>query len=108
MKEAFTDNAFAAYRKLAMVRQLAGFEGVEIEKLTKQAFITGFPNTISIEFQQSPNMKAMTMGDLLARARVLTTIKDLNQNMIAAVRSSGGGATTPGKSGPNTSVTCYR
>ena len=125
LKEVFTDNAFAAYRKLTMVRWagervdvfankirqligLAGFEGAEMEKLTKLAFVTGFPNTISIELQQSPNIKAMTMRDLLARVRVLTTTEDPNQNMVAAVRSSGGGATPPGKSGPNAVVTCYR
>ena len=125
LKEAFTDNAFAAYRKLTMVRWagervdvfankirkligLAGFKGAEMEKLAKLAFVTGFPNTISIELQQSPNIKAMTMGYLLARARVLTTTEDPNQNMIAVVRSFGGGATHPGKSGPNAIVTCYR
>ena len=69
LKEAFTDNAFAAYRKLTLVRWagervdvfaskirqligLAGFEGAETEKLTKLAFIIGFPNTISIELCQ--------------------------------------------------------
>ena len=76
LKEAFTDNMFTAYRKLTMVRWadkcvftnkirqligLAGFEDAEMEKLTKQAFVTGFPNTISIKLQQSPNIKAMTM-----------------------------------------------
>ena len=50
----------------------------------------------------------MTMGDLLARVRVLMTTKDPNQNMIAAVRSSGDGATPLDKSSPNASVTCYR
>ena len=74
-----------------------------MEKLTKLVFVTGFPNTISIELQQSPNIKAMTMRYLLARARVLTTTKDPSQDMIAAVHSSGGVATPPSKSGPNTS-----
>ena len=76
--------------KIKQLIGLAGFEGAEMEKLTKLAFITGFPNTISIKLQQSPNIKAMTMGDLLAR--VLTTTEDPNQDMIAAVHSSGGGA----------------
>ena len=34
--------------------------------------------------------------------------KDPSQDMIATVRSSGGGATPHDKSGPNTSITCYR
>ena len=100
LKEAFTDNVFATYRKLTMVRWasermdvytnkirqligLAGFEGAEMEKLTKLAFVTGFPNTISTELQQSPNIKVITMGDQLARARVLTMTEDSNQNMTA-------------------------
>ena len=68
LKEAFTDGAFTAYRKLTMVswagervdvyadkiRQLAGltgFEGAGMERFTKLAFVTGFPNAISIELQ---------------------------------------------------------
>ena len=107
LKEAFTDNEFAVYRKLTMVRWagervdvfvnkirqligLAKFEGVEMEKLTKLAFVTGFPNTISIELQQSPNIKAKTMGELLARERVLMMTKDQSQDIIVAVHSSGG------------------
>ena len=82
-KEAFTDSTFTAYRKLTMVRWagervdvyankirqlagLAGFEGPGLERFTKLAFITGFPNAISIEHQQAPNIKTLAMGDLLA------------------------------------------
>ena len=66
LKEAFTDDAFTAYRKLTMVKwagkhmdvfvnkikqliRLARFEGAEMERLSKLAFITEFPDTISIE-----------------------------------------------------------
>ena len=75
LKEAFTDNAFAAYRRLAMVRWagervevfankirqligLAGFEGAEMENLTKVAFFTGFPNTI----YRTPTVMFMPTG----------------------------------------------
>ena len=68
VKEAFTDNAFTAYRKLTLVRWagervdiyankirqlagLAGFEGAGLERFMKLAFVTGFPNTISTEWQ---------------------------------------------------------
>ena len=61
--EPFKDGAFTAYRKLTMVRWpgervdvyankirqlagLAGFEGAGLEKFTKLAFVTGFPNAI--------------------------------------------------------------
>ena len=60
------DSAFTAYRKLIMVRWagervdvyankirqlagLAGFEGAGLERFPKLAFVTGFPNAISIE-----------------------------------------------------------
>ena len=66
LKEAFTDSTFTEYRKLTMVRWadervdvyankirqlagLAGFEGAGLERFTELAFVTGFPNAISIE-----------------------------------------------------------
>ena len=79
LKEAFMDGAFTAYRKLTMVRWagehvniirqlagLAGFEGAGLERFTKVAFVIGFPNAISIQLQQAPNIKTLAMGDLLA------------------------------------------
>ena len=81
LKEAFTDGAFTAYRKLTMVRwagecvdayankirQLAGFEGVGLERFMKLlAFVTGFPNAILIELQEALNIETLAMGDLLA------------------------------------------
>ena len=70
LKEAFMEGTFAAYRKLTMVRragecvdvyankirQLAGFEGAGLERFRKLAFVTGFPNAISIELQQALNI----------------------------------------------------
>ena len=66
LKEAFTDSTFSAYRKFTMVRwagervdiyakkirQLTGlprFKGAGLERFMKLAFVTGFPNAISIE-----------------------------------------------------------
>ena len=80
LKEAFTDGAFTVYRKLAMVRwvggrvavyankisQFAGFKGAGLERFTKLGFVTDFPNAISIELQQAPNIETLAMGDLLA------------------------------------------
>ena len=98
LKEAFMDGVFTAYRKLTMVRwagervdvyankirQLAGFKGAWLERFTKLAFVTGFPNAVSIELQQGPNIETLAMRDLLAQARVLTT-GDQSQDMAVAV-----------------------
>ncbi|CAE1289135.1 unnamed protein product [Acanthosepion pharaonis] len=84
LKQAFTDDAFSAYRKLTMVRwtdehvdvyankvrqfvRLAGFKGAEMERLTKLAFFMGFPDAISFELRQALNVEALTVGELLTR-----------------------------------------
>ncbi|CAE1293201.1 CNBP [Acanthosepion pharaonis] len=125
LKQAFTDDAFSAYRKLTMVRwtgervdvyankvrqfvRLTGFEGAEMERLTKLAFIMGFPDVISLELRQAPNVEALTVGKFLARARVLTTTGNESQNVVVAVRPPRSVGASPTKSGPRTSVTCYR
>ena len=93
LKDAYTDNAFAAYRKVSMIwwagervdvyankiRQLvglAGFKGDGLQRLTNLTFVTGFPDTVSIGLQQAPNIEALTMGDLISRARVLTATEE--------------------------------
>ena len=121
LKEAFTDDAFTAYRKVTMIRwagkcmdvyankirQLVGlarFKEDGLERLTKLTFVTGFPDTISIRLQQVSNIKAMTMGDLISRARVLTTAEEQNQDVVADTHSPHNSA----RSSPSTNVTCYR
>ena len=116
LKEVFTDNAFAAYRKVTMIRwagehvdiyankirQLVGlarFNGDELERLTKLTFIAGFPKTISFGLQQAPNIKALTMRDLISRVRVVTTTEDV----VAATRSPHSSA----RSSPSTNVVIY-
>ena len=124
LKAAFTDGAFTAYRKLTMVRWagecvnvcfnkirqlagLAGFKGAGLERFTKLAFVTGFPNAISIELQQALKIKTLAMWDLLVRARVLTT-GDQSQDMVTAVSSTRGGIAPAAKSGSISSVICHR
>ena len=75
LKEAFTDDVFAAYRKVTMImwagelvdvytnkiRQLVGLAGFKeegLERPTKLDFVTGLPDTVSIGLQQVPNIKA--------------------------------------------------
>ena len=94
--------------KIKQLIGLAGFEGAEIERLTKLTFVTGFPDTISNELRQASNIETLTKGDLLARARVLTTTEDQSQDVVAAVRSPHSGATPPVKSDPLASITCYK
>ena len=124
LKEAYTDGAFTAYRKLTMVRWagehvdvyankirqlvgLAGFEGAGVEKFTNLAFATGFPNAILIELQQAPNIESLAMGDLLARARLWTT-GDQSQNAAAAVSSLRSGIAPAAKSSSISNVVCHR
>ncbi|CAE1234399.1 unnamed protein product [Acanthosepion pharaonis] len=125
LKQAFTDNAFSAYRNLTMVmwtgervdiyankiRQLVGlaeFEEAEMERLTKLAFVMRFPDTISLELRQAPNVEALTVGELLARARVLTTTGDESQDVVVAVRPPRSDSASPTKNVSLTSVTCFR
>ena len=128
LKEAFTDGAFSAYRKLTLVKWegervdvyanrirqlvgLAGFEGVGLDRLARLAFVMGFPDYISVELQQAPNVETLTMADLMSRARVLTT-RDENRDVAAAVRtdtsaSQQAGSTTKYSQVPRKGPVCY-
>ena len=124
LREAFTDGTFTAYRKLTMVRWagehvdvyankirqlagLAGFKEARLERFTKLAFVTGFPNAISIELQQALNIETLVKGDLLVRARVLTT-GDQSQDVAAAMSSPRGSIAPAAKSGSITDVIYHR
>ena len=71
-----------------------------MERLSKLAFITCFPDTISIEIQQAPLYQTSDHG-----GRVLTMNGDQSQDVVAAVHSPHSGATPPAKSDPITSIT---
>ena len=73
----------------------------------KLAFVTGFPNAISIELQQALNIETLAMGDLLVRARVLTT-GDQSQDVTTAVNSHCSGIAPAAKSGSISNVICHR
>ena len=60
-----------------------------------------FPDTVSIRLQQAPNIEALTMGNLIFRARVLT-IEEWNQ--FAPMRSPHSSS----RNSSSTNVTCYR
>ena len=124
LQEPFTDGTFTAYRKLTMIRWtgervdvyankirqldgLAGFEGAGLERFTKLAFVTGFPNAKLIELQQAPKIETLAMGDLLARARILTT-GDQSQDEVTAVSSLRSGIAPAAKIGSISNVICHR
>ena len=93
--------------KIRQLAGLAGFDGAGLERLTKLAFVTGFPSAISIELQQAPNVETLAMGYLLARARVLTT-GDQSQDVAAAVSSPRGSIAPAAKSGSISNVIRHR
>ena len=84
--------------KIRQLAGLAGFQGVGLERFTKLAFVIDFPNAISIELQQAPKIETLSMGDLLAQARVLTT-GDQSQDVATTVSSPHSGIAPAAKSG---------
>ena len=99
--EVFTDGPFVAYNKLISCRWsgesvdiyanelrrlagLAGFQGAGLDSVVKLQFVTGFPDSISMELQQVTGVKAMAMSSLLPRARVLTSASSISSGAVAA------------------------
>ena len=98
--EAFSDSAFVAYTKLTGAKWtgeavdiyvnelrrlagLAGFTGASCETIVKLAFVTGFPDDISTELQQIPNMKQVHMTEVLTRARILVANRGMATSVAA-------------------------
>ena len=97
---AFTDSPFVAYAKLAQrrwngeqvdvfaneLRRLGGLSGLSgdgLDRVTKFAFVNGFPDNISCELQQVNDIFSMPMSEVLSRARVLVTTR--KENFTASV-----------------------
>ena len=55
---------------------LTGMVGAGLETAVRLAFITGFPDVISMELQQIENVTNMSMSDILSRARVLAANRE--------------------------------
>ena len=94
--------------KIRQLIGLAGFKGAKMKRLTKLAFVMWFLDTISIELQQAVNIKALTMGDLLAWVRMLMTPGERSQDVVVAVHSHCSGAITPAKSDSIARIIGYR
>ena len=101
--KAFSDNQFVAFSKLKAVRwagepvdvyaneirRLArgcGFSGDGAEQLAKLTFITGFPDSISVELQQLPGVEKLKLGDVIPRARVLASNRGVGGVAAAALK----------------------
>ena len=88
--EAFSDSRFVAFGKLKVaswtgepvdvfaneIRRMArasGFVGVGLEEIVKLTFVTGFPENISLELQQTQGIDRMSVSDIMGKARILAS-----------------------------------
>lgn len=104
---AFSDSAHVAYAKMVQKKWsgenidvyaneisrlagLAGFEGESLERLVKLNFVSGLPDSVSVELQQVQGLLDQSIGDIIERARILTS--NIGKcNVIASVKLSGSG-----------------
>ena len=107
---AFSEDSFEAYNKLrrvawtgesvdvyaAEIRRLeglVGYVGQGLKKTVKMAFVSGFPDRISMELQRLTGIDTMEVEELLKHARVLAK----HPNQLGAVATSTGDI--PGEKG---------
>ena len=75
-------------------------KGEEGEQLVKLAFITGFPDSISIELQQIQGVDSMSVGEIIPRARILAgNVSGRSGGVAAPVVGQGGPGSSGGSSG---------
>lgn len=106
LKEAFAQGRFEAYGKLKGLRWkgeqvdvfaneirrlagLAGWNGEGLELAVKLAFITGFPDRVSVELKQVKDIDTESVSDLITRARVLVSGHSEGSQEVAAVAAKG-------------------
>ena len=87
---AFTERPFEAYEKLKgfkwtgesvdvyantikRLAGLAGYVGIGLDQTDKLAFVTGFPDDVSVTLQQLPHIEKMDVSKLLPTARLLVS-----------------------------------
>ena len=102
LKQAFSQGMFVAYGRLKSLRWtgetvdvfaneirrlsvLAGWKGDGLETAVKLAFVTGFPDRISVALQQVQNVESVGMSDLIAQARILTSVGSSDCPEVGAV-----------------------
>ena len=87
---AFTEGPFESYEKLKRFKLtgesvdvyantikrlagLAGYVGIGLDHTSKHAFITGFPDDVSVALQQLPHIERMDVSKLLPTAWLLVS-----------------------------------
>lgn len=106
LKEAFAQGKFEAYGKLKGLRWkgeqvdvfaneirrlagLAGWKGEGLELAVKLAFITGFPDRVSVELKQIQDIDTMSVSALITKARVLVSGHSEGGQEVVAVAAKG-------------------
>lgn len=106
LKEAFAQGRFEAYGKLTGLRWkgeqvdvfaneirrlagLAGWKGEGLELTVKLAFITGFPDRVSVELKQVQDIDTVSVSDLITKARVLVSGHSEGGQEVVAVAANG-------------------
>lgn len=124
LREAFTEGPFEAYEKLKEFKWtgesvdvyansikrlagLAGYVGRGLDQTAKLAFVTGFPDGISMSLQQLPGINTMEIADLIPTARVLTRTRGRNSGTVGAVACSKE-PTDKHAMGSSSTIRCYR
>ena len=106
LKEAFAQGRFEAYGKLKGLRWkgeqvdvfaneirrlagLAGWKGEGLELAVKLAFVTGFPDRVSVELKQVTDIDTASVSDLITKARVLVSGYSEGGQEVVAVATKG-------------------
>ena len=90
LKEAFAQGKFEAYGKLKGLR----WKGEQVDVLgvklaVKLAFITGFPDRVSVELKQIQDIDTMSVSALITKARVLVSGHSEGGQEVVAVAAKG-------------------
>ena len=84
--EAFSDSRFVAFEKLKVARwtgepvdvfaneirrmaRASGFVDEGLEEIVKLTFVTGFPESISLELQQTQGIDRMSVSDIMGQGK---------------------------------------
>ena len=102
---AFTERPFAAYEKqkifkwrgesvdvyantIKRLAGLAGYVGIGLDRTAKLAFVTGFPDDVSMALQQLPHIKRMNVSKLLPTTQLLVSERIKKTETVAASAQS--------------------
>ncbi|XP_036360125.1 uncharacterized protein LOC118764022 [Octopus sinensis] len=106
LMEAYAEGMFEAYARLSRTRwtgeqvdvfadelrrlaKLAGYEGESLDRTVRLAFVTGFPDNMSVELELLPNIHSMPMADIVFRAGELVSCSRTTSVAATATTKSG-------------------